>query len=147
MEPDPREQALRDALAAERDVVVAWLFGSRARGDAHRASDWDVAVKLAPCADPWRRIALGSALSAALGEPVDLIDVDRAPIELAAHAICDGRLVFERDVYERVETEARILARAHDLAPLLRWQREALLEETDHDRAVERYRATLGAAR
>ena len=146
---DP-EQALRRALAEHPGVVVGWLFGSRARGDAHVDSDWDVAVKFAPSCGPWDRLELGSRLAQAVGAPVDVIDIDRAPIELSAHALTASYLLYCEDPglgVVRVDTEARILARAHDLAPILRRQRAEILQETDHERAVARYREALGTSR
>jgi predicted nucleotidyltransferase len=134
-------------LAAREEVRLAYLFGSRASGRAQVGSDWDVGVVLGVGTPPERRLEIAAALGAELGEPVDVVALDRAPIEFAARVVCEGKILFERSVAERVEFEARTLARAHDLAPLLARQRREILEGGPHDRAVERYRAALGAAR
>ena len=65
MEPrDALLTSLRNALAGRRDVRVAYLFGSRARGDAREDSDVDVAV-YAPDVDLY-------ALMGTLGVATDL---------------------------------------------------------------------------
>lgn len=143
---DP-EQALRRALAEHPDVVVAWLFGSRARGEPRQDSDWDVAIKFAPSSNPWSRLELADVLARAVGVAVDVVDIERAPIELAAHALEASCVLHCTDEVARVDTEVRILARAHDLAPVLRRQRAEILQETDHERAVARYREALGTSR
>ena len=55
---DPVLQRLKAALAAmygdQIDRVV--LFGSRARGDAHAESDYDVAVFLKSLPDRWKEL-------------------------------------------------------------------------------------------
>jgi len=146
MSRSEHDRALRTALEAHPAVVVAWLFGSRARGDARPDSDWDLAVKFVGSPEPWERLRLATELAEVVGAPVDVIDIDRVAIELASHALIQGRLLVSRDEVARVDTEARILARAHDLAPILRRQRAEILQETDHERAVARYRAALGTS-
>lgn len=37
-------QQLRDYFSERNDIVMAFLFGSRASGSAHSGSDWDIAV-------------------------------------------------------------------------------------------------------
>jgi predicted nucleotidyltransferase len=143
---DPMRR-LRERLAGERDLRLAYLFGSRATGRAAPGSDWDVAVLFERGADPRRRLALAEALREALGAPVDLVSLERAPVEFATRVVRDGVLLVARSEAERVEYEAMVLARASDLAPLLERQRREILEGGGHDRAVERYRAALGAPR
>lgn len=43
---------LLDAIRARMNPDSIWLFGSRARGDANAASDWDLCVALPDDADP-----------------------------------------------------------------------------------------------
>jgi predicted nucleotidyltransferase len=146
MGPPPAER-LAAALAAEPDVRVAYLFGSRAEGRAAEGSDWDVAVLLERGAPFERAVALGDTLRATLGEPLDLLSLERAPIELAIRVVLTGRLLHARSEAERVDYEATMMARGHDLAPLLERQRREILEGSPHDRALERYRAALAKAR
>jgi len=136
---------LLDLLSREPDLVAAWVFGSHARGQAGPGSDLDLLVLFEPGAAPDRALRLAADLSGHMADQVDVVDIERTSIELAARALCEGRLVFERAPGPRVDAEVRVLSRAHDLAPTLRRQRAQILQEHDHDRSVERYRAALGA--
>ena len=70
------------------------LFGSRARGDAHGASDWDFGYLATESFDP---AAFAAALVGMLGtEKVDLVNLDRASGLLRYRAARDGRTVVER---------------------------------------------------
>ena len=71
------------------------LFGSRARGDAQSASDWDFGYVGSTTFDPDRLLA---ALIDAVGsDRVDLIDLTRAGAQLRFRAAGDGRPLFETD--------------------------------------------------
>jgi predicted nucleotidyltransferase len=54
-------------------VARAWLFGSRARGEAEPGSDWDILVEFSrpPTFDDYMGLKL--RLETALGNPVDLV--------------------------------------------------------------------------
>lgn len=80
-------------------VAYALLFGSRARGSAHRGSDTDVAVGLATGARLSAREVgdLVSRLEEAAGGSVDLVLLDEAGPGLAYRAFRDGRVILERD--------------------------------------------------
>lgn len=113
-------QRLRDALAAQADVVAAWLFGSCARGAPGPLSDIDVAVLLAegpPTAT--RQLELAVALTAALGtDAVDIVVVNDAPVDLAFRVVRDGELLLCRDDAARLRHRARTIAEYLDTAPL-----------------------------
>lgn len=83
--------SLKRALAGRRDVRVALLFGSEARGTAHAGSDVDVAVD-APTADP---LELAAMLSEALSREVDVVPLEDATIPLLEQLIRDGIVVHE----------------------------------------------------
>jgi predicted nucleotidyltransferase len=124
-----------DAVFAAHGVAVAYLFGSRAEGTARPDSDHDVAVLFAdedPAFDA--TVRLGAALAAVLGTPVDVVDLDRAELELRGRVAERGRLLFSADEARRVgfEVDAR-----------LRWiEFRPVLEETT--RAYLRRIATEG---
>jgi predicted nucleotidyltransferase len=89
---------LRELLRTERNVRLAVLFGSRARGDERPDSDVDLLVELED-GTVARRMELVSRLEAALGLPVQVVTVDaarRAPV-LLADAIEDGRVLVDRN--------------------------------------------------
>ncbi|MPZ89133.1 MAG: hypothetical protein GEU81_13910 [Nitriliruptorales bacterium] len=104
-------------LAAEPDVLVAYLFGSRARGTARPGSDYDVAVLLTEGADAHRRQL---EMMAVLGDGVDVIVLNQAPIALAYRVLRDGKLLVRRDERARIEHWARTVDRYLDSAPLRR---------------------------
>lgn len=54
-------------------VTRAWLFGSRSRGDASQASDWDFVVKFATPATLETFMGLKQSLEDKLNGNVDLI--------------------------------------------------------------------------
>jgi predicted nucleotidyltransferase len=72
---------LRDVLADDPTVVVAYLFGSRATGTQRVDSDVDVAV-LRPDPSPDGRMLLMAELAAAVAPlDVDLVDLVTAPVD------------------------------------------------------------------
>jgi len=88
---------LRSLLRTERNVRLAMLYGSRARGDERVDSDVDLLVELED-ASLARRMDLIDRLEAATGLEVQLVTVDaarRAPV-LLADAIEDGRVLVDR---------------------------------------------------
>ncbi|MDQ2709035.1 MAG: nucleotidyltransferase domain-containing protein [Actinomycetota bacterium] len=92
-------------------VAVAYLFGSRAENTAHEASDHDIAVLFAaeePAFDATVRLA--ADLAAVLGTAVDVVDLDRADLELRGRIAERGRLWFSVDEPRRVrfEVDARL---------------------------------------
>lgn len=128
---DDRLQRLAQRFAADAAVAAAYLYGSRARGDARPGSDVDLAVvldaKLSP-AERWRRrLALLEAAAAELGsDAVDLVILEEAPAPLAHRVIRDGRLLVDTDPRRRVAVVEDVFRRYLDEAPLRRALDEAL---------------------
>jgi predicted nucleotidyltransferase len=56
-------------------VRQAWVFGSRARADAHPGSDWDLLVEFSPPPDFNRFMGLKLFLEDRLGAKVDLLSL------------------------------------------------------------------------
>lgn len=110
-------------------VAVAYLFGSRAHGRATAASDHDVAVLFVapePALDATAR--LGGDLSAALGTAVDVVDLDRATLELRGRVAESGRLMFTADEPRRVRFEVDARLRWIEFRPVLRETGRAFLQ-------------------
>lgn len=124
-----------DALAAgvrryfdERpsDVLAAYIFGSRARGTARATSDLDVAILRArPTARGFQGLPLDleTQLEAALGLPVQVVDLAAAPADLVHRVLRDGRLVVDRDPARRIAFEVQRRNEYFDLLPILRQYR------------------------
>jgi predicted nucleotidyltransferase len=95
-------QRIIDCLQAESAAAglrLVVLHGSRARGDAGPASDWDIGV-LARDETP-DLAALTTVLTALLGtEGVDVVDLRRASALLRYRAARDGVPLLERPAGE-----------------------------------------------
>jgi uncharacterized protein len=109
-----------DAVFAANGVAVAYLFGSRAEGTARPDSDHDVAVLFAdpePALDATER--LGAALQPLVRTPVDVVDLDRAGLELRGRVAERGRLVWSADEPRRVGFEVDARLRWIEFRPVL----------------------------
>jgi uncharacterized protein len=109
-----------DAVFAAHGVVVAYLFGSRAEGTARPDSDHDVAVLFVepePAFDATERLA--TALAAVLHTGVDVVDLDRAGLELRGRVAERGRLVWSADEPRRVGFEVDARLRWIEFRPVL----------------------------
>jgi predicted nucleotidyltransferase len=117
-------EALARIFARFPQVQAAFLFGSRARGEAGSGSDWDFALLLDP-PEPDPRLEVLSALVKAGYEPLDLLLLNEAPPALALEA-AQGRLLHAREGFSLGEYVSRLAREVWDLEPLFRLQREAL---------------------
>jgi predicted nucleotidyltransferase len=138
---------LQSFFADQHEVLVAYLFGSRAEGRAAPQSDYDIAVLARARPTPARRFELASELGRLLNaRPVDLVVLNDAPVELSYAVVAAGRCVYEREVAARVEFEATVLSRYGDMLPMLREQRRELIQGGSYESGVRRNRAALGQA-
>jgi hypothetical protein len=117
------EKLTRAFQGEEADLVCAYLFGSAARGEDRPGSDVDVAVLFRD--DPPRTLAglhldLADRLTGALGgRRVDLVVLNRAPVDLVHRVLRDGVLLLERDRSARIRFEVRARNEYFDLLPHL----------------------------
>ncbi|MBN2488564.1 MAG: nucleotidyltransferase domain-containing protein [Methanosarcinaceae archaeon] len=108
------EQELIDFFSKQDSVSLAYLFGSTARGEAHKLSDTDIAVMLDESLS--KKDALGlelnliSELTGILKtNNVDLVVMKNAPLLLNYNIIRNGR-ILKSDESKRVEFENKILS-------------------------------------
>jgi predicted nucleotidyltransferase len=122
LEP-PETKILREFFAHHsQGIACVYLFGSRARGNAHAGSDTDVAVLYAQNPPPGLRglaLDLADDLQKALRAPVDLVVLNRASPDLIHRVLRDGILVCEYDPAARVRFEVDARRRYFDLLPYL----------------------------
>lgn len=126
METEVVESQLRQFLAAnagQEGIAAAYLFGSVARGTAGPGSDVDVGILYAE--DPPRTLqGLGFGLEGELEKllqlPVQVVVLNRAPVDLVIRVLRDGRLLVDRDRSKRVQFEVRSRNEFWDLEPILR---------------------------
>ena len=107
---------------SEKRVLVAYLFGSYARGLETPRSDVDIAVLLSEV--PERPLEyylhLERELAKVLEMDVDLVFLNDAPPLLKYQVIKYGRLLFSRDERVRVMFEAKSLCEYLDFSRVLR---------------------------
>lgn len=126
MDPVAVENKLREYLGAhaEREgIAAAWLFGSVARGTQHPGSDVDVGILYSedpPLTLEGLGFGLQDELEEALRLPVQVVVLNRAPVDLIIRVLRDGKLLVERDRSRRVGFEVRSRNEYWDLAPYLR---------------------------
>ena len=114
------DRALNELLNDVPGLVAAYVFGSRARGDASEKSDLDIAVWLQqqPVTFDAAPLDLAGDIERALGVPVDVVILNGAPSDLVHRVLRDGILVLERDRSARVKLEVRARNDYFDLLPI-----------------------------
>ena len=107
---------------APSEVVAVYLFGSVARDEAGPRSDIDVGVFFQPT--PESRLGalpqrLEGELERLLGIPVQIVVLNRAPVDLVHRVLRDGRIVLDRNKPARLLFEVRARNEYFDLQPIL----------------------------
>lgn len=89
----PVMQALREAARATAGLELLLLFGSRGRGDAGAASDWDCGYLAT--ADLDVATLLATIVEVVGSDRIDLVDLRRASGLLRYRAARDGQPLYE----------------------------------------------------
>jgi uncharacterized protein len=123
-------------------VQLIYLFGSQVTGNLGPLSDHDLGILLDHQEDASElRARLHHEITVLLPAPkVDVVWLRQAPVELAYAIICQGLVLYQRNLGTRVEYEARVLGQYGDYLPILRAQRTEILRGGDHAVRVQRYR-------
>ncbi|MGH8929229.1 MAG: type VII toxin-antitoxin system MntA family adenylyltransferase antitoxin [Egibacteraceae bacterium] len=123
--------AQREAAApafARAGVVIAYLFGSRARGDHRETSDADVAVLADRRLGLLARERLANELADALEVPdVDVIVLDEVRLALRGRVLQESQLLYSADEPRRVAFEVRTRSEYFDFLPTLQAHADAYL--------------------
>ena len=137
------------------EVVLAYLFGSQARGQAGPLSDVDIAILLAegvPEIEAFeKRLMLMAEIGHQLGRDiVDMLILNHSPLALAYRVLRDGILLYCLDEAKRIAFTAQIVSMYLDFKPTLERHERAILERArrgellhgynPHHGALERYR-------
>ena len=93
------EGSVRDVLRDDKDIALAYLFGSRASGRAGPLSDVDVAVLLhrefPPDKHSEKQIELINKLMSGLKtNEIDVVILNRAPLSLQNNVIREGKPIL-----------------------------------------------------
>jgi predicted nucleotidyltransferase len=122
---------VRSYFAQRDDFKLVLVYGSAARGVLTAASDVDVAVAGLLALDGAAFLAVQSELSALLGRPVDLIDLNRAEGLILREAVTRG-LRVKTDARLFVKFQTKALSYREDFLPLQRAMRDARLARFIH---------------
>lgn len=121
-ETDTLIPQLRSALESDSRVLVAYLYGSFARGTARPDSDLDIAVVFAGRIDAHLGGPLDElrdAIERACRRPCDLVDARAVPADLVHRILRDGILLVERDRSARIAFEVARRNEYFDILPIL----------------------------
>ena len=116
---EEREDKLAKFFAREREVKLAYLFGSVVEEKTGGLSDVDVGVYLDDSLTGEERFKLQleliAGLTSLLGtEKIDLIVMNDAPTALNFEIIKSNRLLLTRSGFDRVKFEHRVISRYLD---------------------------------
>lgn len=109
-----------DFFGKDKRIKFAYLFGSRARGQAGPLSDTDIAVYLSEDCDlaEAKLEVIGKLMDHLGTERVDLVILNTAPLPLAARVIRCSEVLVDRDPFSRHRYESRILREYFDFSVL-----------------------------
>ncbi|HNV25677.1 MAG TPA: nucleotidyltransferase domain-containing protein [Nitrospira sp.] len=132
-EPDATVRAaIVSVLQRHPSVTMAILFGSLAAGRGRPDSDLDLAVSTTAPLTVVARVELIDELAAAVGRPIDLIDLTQAHGPLLQQVLTTGRLMLCRNRTEYAELMRRQAYEEADLMPyyrrILATRRQAWIE-------------------
>jgi predicted nucleotidyltransferase len=129
-EPIDLARAATQRIAARHPAVkLVVLFGSRARDDAHRGSDWDFAYE---ASEPVDVLSLRADLADALGgDRVDVVALERAGALIRYRVARDGIPLFERRRGDFARFWLSAVEFWCDVEPLVRAGHEAILAELE----------------
>lgn len=112
-------------LFAQQDVLLAYLYGSQARGEAGLLSDVDVTVLFAPYLGKQARFRRRLDLSGELGgmwprDDVQVVDLAEASPLLRHRVYVDGRVLYCADDAVRVKFILDTIRDYEDTRPIRR---------------------------
>ena len=112
-------QRVRSILVSSKDIILAYIYGSFARGEAVR--DFDVALYTTEDKDFLFAIDVAALLRKDTGFEVDVTVMNHAPVALQFAILRDGLLLFSKDealrmaLIERVSRQYREYTHFRDL--------------------------------
>jgi len=99
-------------------VIIAYLFGSEAKGKAGLLSDIDIAVFFDKKTDKSERfdmkLRLSSELSSIMKKTVDVVTLNDSPVQLSYEVIKHEKVIFCKDKSMQVDFETKTLSKYLD---------------------------------
>ena len=132
-----QQKSLPEGMLRDLGVAVVYLFGSQAEGIAGPMSDIDIGVLYSDSNHLNRnRGELYQALYDIFTDvfdmrgfkDIDIVMLDRAPLELRFDVITHGKVIFETDHEFRRDFEERTAALYRDFKPLREESNRAVLQ-------------------
>jgi len=137
---------VKNIFVIEKNILLAYIFGSQLKGKTGPMSDYDFAVFLSHKPSFQFKYKLKNKLVNVLSsEQIDLVILNDAPIELKYKVIATGKIIYQKNLTIKVEFEANVLSQYFDYLPILKTQKKDILKpkgEKYGDR-IQRYRAAL----
>ena len=146
MKADLQKRKFRKALIEIQndmpEIKLVYFFGSQVEGSAGPMSDFDLGVLIERTHyGPQVRSRLSIELAQIIkDERIDVVLLNRVPIELAYAVIANGEILYQQDDATRVEYEARVMGLYFDYLPVLRSQRRDILKGGEYGTRIQRYR-------
>ncbi len=126
---EEQRKSVRDILERHPEILVAYLFGSRARGTAGPMSDYDFALQIVDGVDGFEFASrIGAELSEVFGtDEIDVVILNtvKDPV-LKREAVLLGECLYVRDMLSRYGLERTILQEYEDTRHFRNVQAEIL---------------------
>ena len=119
---------IKSYLSEKLKPSFVWLFGSAARETMNSESDIDLAFMSDLQVDSYQIFMMAQELACSLGRDVDLINLKTASTVMKAQIVGKGKLLYEKDPFER----KKFSARAFKEYALLNEERQIILERMTH---------------
>ena len=134
---------IKDYFNKRKEVAAVYLYGSQARGDATKTSDFDLAV-LVTNRRKYRgfgipQVVFAQDLSKITGRKVEVNDLDTVSVDFAHRVLTEGRLIISNNEKARIDFEEKVLRTYFDLKPALDEYFKELSEITKRGELGVRY--------
>lgn len=98
------------------EIDVLWLYGSQARGNANKKSDYDLAVAFkAYIKNPVERRLRPELLSLEWNKQLDMtlsiVDINQATLPLAYTILQDNTAIYIKNEYRKMTEEQKIMSK------------------------------------
>lgn len=107
-------KAKLESVLKKYGVTVAYLFGSQTTGKTHAKSDVDIAMRFSRSLPLKKILLLANELTPLFDSPVDIVDLDSAPLPLQFRVYRARSLLYSKNPKEEVLKKSKALCLYHD---------------------------------